>query len=225
MDLDSRRALDDVANLLMNASPTSDPMAPLSDRQLWSIVCEAYGDDFPVILRSNVSAYERRPGLNNPIRAHKSVIGVDGVTALREALVTQRSNGFHQLQGCLEIREPLAWHLVRHLQQKLIIVGHASASIRDQRFAADLGFEFVPVMRLVAHWVTALTRSVMRRTTQTQAAVVYDGFFITKSFRRGTRQAASSLRSDTGFALEHGGVGLENQIVQTFAIFRIPRYP
>lgn len=131
-------------------------MAPLSDRQLCSIVCEAYGDDLPVILRSNVSAYERRPGLNNPIRAHKSVIGVDGVTALREALVTQRSNGFHQIQGCLEIREPLAWHLVRHLQQKLIIVGHASASIRDQRFAADLGFEFVPVMRLVTHWVTAV---------------------------------------------------------------------
>jgi hypothetical protein len=38
-------------------------------------------------------------------------------------------------------------------------------------------------------------------------------------------QAASSLRSDTGFALEHGGVCFENQIVETFAIFRIPRYP
>ncbi|MEE4919994.1 hypothetical protein V2K23_11350 [Pseudomonas alliivorans] len=68
-----------------------------------------------------------------------TVIGVDGFTALREALVTQRSNGFHQIQGCLEIREPLAWHLLRHLQQQLIIDAHASASIRDQRFAADLG--------------------------------------------------------------------------------------
>lgn len=46
---------------------------------------------------------------------------------------------FHQLEGCLEIREPLAWHLVRHLQHKLIIDGHAPASIRDQRFAGDLG--------------------------------------------------------------------------------------
>ncbi|MCT4501636.1 hypothetical protein N0U25_27950 [Pseudomonas sivasensis] len=114
-------------------------MTPLSDGQLWSLACEAYGDDLPVILRSIVSAYERRPGLNNPIRVHRSVIGVDGFTALREALTTQRFSGFHQLEGCLEIREPLAWHLVRHLQQKLIIDGHAPASIRDQRFAADLG--------------------------------------------------------------------------------------
>ena len=114
-------------------------MTPLSDGQLWSLACEAYGDDLPVILLSLLSAYERRPGLNSPIRVHRSVIGVDGFTALREALVTQRSNGFHQLDGCLEIREPLAWHLVRHLQQKLIIDGHAPASIRDQRFAADLG--------------------------------------------------------------------------------------
>lgn len=119
-------------------------MTPLSDSPLWSLACEAYRDDLPVILRSNVSANERRPGLNNPIRVHKSVIGVDGFTALREALVTQRSNGFHQIQGCLEIREPLAWHLVRHLRQKLIIVGHASASIRDQRFAADLGLRVCP---------------------------------------------------------------------------------
>lgn len=114
-------------------------MTPLSDGQLWSLACEAYGDDLPVILRSLLSAYERRPGLNNPIRVHRSVIRVDGFTALREALVTQRSNGFHQIQGCLEIREPLAWHLVSHLQQKLITDGHAPASIRDQRFAADLG--------------------------------------------------------------------------------------
>lgn len=125
--------------IIDNASPTSDPMSPLSDGPLWSLACEAYGDELPVILRSLLIAYERRPGLNNPIRVHRSVIGVDGFTALREALVTQRSNGFHQIQGRLEIREPLAWHFVRCLQQKLIIDGHASASIRDQRFAADLG--------------------------------------------------------------------------------------
>lgn len=113
-------------------------MTPFSDDQLWSLACEAYGDDLPGILGSIVSAYERRPGLNNPIRAHRSVIGVDGFTALREALTTQRSS-FHQLEGCLEIREPLAWHLLRHLQHKLIIDGHAPASIRDQRFAVDLG--------------------------------------------------------------------------------------
>ena len=110
-------------------------MTPLSDGQLWSLACKSYGDDLPGILGSIVSAYERRPGLNNPIRVHS----VDGFTAIREALVTQRSNSFHQIQGCLDIREPLAWHLVRHLQQKLIIDGHAPASIRDQRFAADLG--------------------------------------------------------------------------------------
>lgn len=114
-------------------------MTLLSDGQLWSLACKAYGDDLPGILGSILSAYERRPGLNNPIRVHRSVIGVDGFTALREALTTQRFSGFHQLEGCLEIREPLAWHLVRHLQQKLIIDGHAPASIRDQRFAADLG--------------------------------------------------------------------------------------
>ncbi len=66
-----------------NASPTSEPMTPLSDGQLWSLACEAYGDDLPVILLSLLSAYERRPGLNNPIRVHRSVIGVDGFTALR----------------------------------------------------------------------------------------------------------------------------------------------
>ena len=44
-------------------------MTPLSDGQLWSLACEAYGDDIPVILLSLLSAYERRPGLNNPIRA------------------------------------------------------------------------------------------------------------------------------------------------------------
>lgn len=113
-------------------------MTLLSDGQLWSLACKAYGHDLPRILGSIVSAYERRPGLNNPIRVHGSVIGVDGFTALREALATQRSS-FHQLEGCLEIREPLAWHLVRHLQHKLIIGGHAPASIRDQCFAGDLG--------------------------------------------------------------------------------------
>lgn len=113
-------------------------MTLLSDSQLWSLACKAYGHDLPGILRSIVSAYERRPGLSNSIRAHRSVIGVDGFTALREALTTQRSS-FHQLEGCLEIREPLAWHLVRHLQHKLIIDGHAPASIRDQCFAGDLG--------------------------------------------------------------------------------------
>lgn len=91
------------------------------------------------ILRSIVSAYERRSGLNNPIRVHRSVIGVHGFTALREAFTTQRSSGFHQLKGCLEIREPLARRLVRHLQHKLIIDGHTSAWMRDQRFAGDLG--------------------------------------------------------------------------------------
>ena len=95
-------------------------MTLLSDGQLWSLASKAYGNDLPGILGSIVSAYERRPGLNNPIRVHS----VDGFTALREALVTQRSNSFHQIQGCLDIREPLAWHLVRHLQQKLIIDGH-----------------------------------------------------------------------------------------------------
>ncbi len=113
-------------------------MTLLSDGQLWSLACKAYGDDLPEILGSIVSAYERRPGLNNPIRVHRSVIGVDGFTALREALTTQRSS-FHQLEGCLEIREPLAWHLVRHLQHRLIIDGQAPASIRDQCFAGDLG--------------------------------------------------------------------------------------
>lgn len=113
-------------------------MTLLPDGQLWSLACKAYGDDLPGILGSIVSAYERRPGLTNAIRVHRSVIGVDGFTALREALTRQRSS-FHQLEGCLEIREPLAWHLVRHLQQKLINDGHAPAAIRDQRFAGGLG--------------------------------------------------------------------------------------
>lgn len=39
-------------------------MTPFSDDQLWSLACEAYGDDLPGILGSIVSAYERRPGLN-----------------------------------------------------------------------------------------------------------------------------------------------------------------
>lgn len=114
-------------------------MTALSDSPLWSLACRAYGDDLPLILGSIVSAYQRRPGLDNLIRVHRSVIGAVGFTGLREALAKQHPNGFHQLDGCLEIRERLAWHLVRHLQQKLIIDGHAPASIRDQRFAGDLG--------------------------------------------------------------------------------------
>lgn len=103
-------------------------MTLLSDGQLWSLACKAYGDDLPGVLGSIVSAYERRPGLNNLIRVHRSVVGVDGFTALRESLNTHGSS-FHQLEGCLEIREPLAWHLVRHLQRKLIIDGHALLSL------------------------------------------------------------------------------------------------
>lgn len=45
-------------------------MTLLSDGQLWSLACKAYGHDLAGILRSIVSAYERRPGLSNSIRAH-----------------------------------------------------------------------------------------------------------------------------------------------------------
>lgn len=61
-------------------------MTLLPDGQLWSLACKAYGDDLPGILGSIVSAYERRPGLTNAIR-DRSVIGVAGFTALREALL------------------------------------------------------------------------------------------------------------------------------------------
>lgn len=57
--------------IMDNASPTSDPMTPLFDGPLWSLACEAYGDKLPVILRSLLIAYERRPGLNNPIRVNR----------------------------------------------------------------------------------------------------------------------------------------------------------
>lgn len=114
-------------------------MTALSDSQLWSIACRAYGGDLPLILGSIVSAYQRRPGLESLVRVHRSVIGVGGFTALQEALTKHYPNGFHQHQGCLEIREPLGWHLVRHLQHKLINDGHAPESICDQRFAGDLG--------------------------------------------------------------------------------------
>lgn len=67
-------------------------MTLLSDGQLWPLACKAYGDDLPGILESIVRAYQRRPGLTSAIRVHRSVIGVAGFRALREALTTQRSS-------------------------------------------------------------------------------------------------------------------------------------
>lgn len=39
----------------------------------------------------------------------------------------------------------------------------------------------------------------------------------------GATQVASCLRRASGLALEHGGVGLEDQFVEVFTLFRIPR--
>jgi hypothetical protein len=63
----------------------------------------------------------------------------------------------------------------------------------------------------------------MRRTTHAHR----NGALVSNHqvFSQGHHAAASSVRSDTGFALEHVGVSLENQIVEAFTIFRIPRHP
>ncbi len=99
----------------------------------------AHGQGLRGMLEAILSTYRRRPGLEDAVRIHQSIVGHGAYAALVGALKSTLPHGFHELSGCVEIRVPLHWHLIGHLRRSLIDGGHASDTLRDHHFAGDLG--------------------------------------------------------------------------------------
>ena len=71
----------------------------------------AYGQRLRGMLQALLSTYRRRPGLEDSVHIHESLVGHGVYVALVEALKSTLPHGFQELSGCMEIRVPLHWHL------------------------------------------------------------------------------------------------------------------
>lgn len=58
---------------------------------------------------------------------------------MTQALDASSVEKFYPSPGCIEIREQLLWHILRHLQLALIRDGQASGAMRDSSSGGDLG--------------------------------------------------------------------------------------
>ncbi|AVI87160.1 hypothetical protein XJ28_27340 [Pseudomonas syringae pv. tomato] len=107
---------------------------------MWTAAEQAYGPNLQSLIEQALAEYKRQPGLDDLTRLHASMAGQDGLIALRSAL----SKRMPEMSGCnrgnyLELRRRLRWHIVWHLQQRLIEDGCATAAMRDDYLGTDLG--------------------------------------------------------------------------------------
>lgn len=106
---------------------------------VWSDASRTYGMSLPCLIAEAVKLYRRTPGLDELTRVHLSMTGPEALQALSSVL-TERLPGVGQHHhGFIEIRYRLRWHLVRHLQVRLIEDGHATVAMRDDLLGTDLG--------------------------------------------------------------------------------------
>lgn len=106
----------------------------------WTVAVHAYGPALQSLIEQVLAKYKRQPGLDDLTRLHVSTAGEEGLIALKYAL----SQRIPEMSGCdcgnyLELRRRLRWHIVRHLQQRLIEDGYATAAMRDDYLGTDLG--------------------------------------------------------------------------------------
>ncbi len=106
---------------------------------VWAMASSAYGASFDKELGEALALFRRRPGFDDMLRLYARTAG-PGLRVLARMLPLHCSSGVSRLHGeFVEIRYQLRWHIVRHLQWRLITDGHASPMIRDDFLASDLG--------------------------------------------------------------------------------------
>ncbi|RMP42548.1 hypothetical protein ALQ23_200197 [Pseudomonas syringae pv. antirrhini] len=97
----------------------------------------AYGPSFHQVIGQAFAEYKRQPGIDDLTRLHMSMAGSDTLNILASfSLPLARNEGESEY---LEIRHRLRWHIVRHLQRRLIADGHATDEMRDDLLGTDLG--------------------------------------------------------------------------------------
>jgi hypothetical protein len=110
------------------------------EASIWTAAVNAYGPVLRSLIEQVLAEYKRKPGLDDLTRLHASTAGQDGLIALRYALSERMpETSGDDLNDYLELRRRLRWHIVRHLQQRLIEDGCATAAMRDDYLSTDLG--------------------------------------------------------------------------------------
>src|SRR5471030_2030884 len=102
-------------------------MSTSFEQQMWAMAHSAYGEDLRKKLEVIISVYRRRPGLTDFVRIHERAVGHGSYASLVSALASTLPRSFHQHSDCVEIRVPLRWHIIRHLQRAMIEDGHATS--------------------------------------------------------------------------------------------------
>lgn len=104
---------------------------------IWMDASRAYGASLRQIIGQAFAQYKREPGIDDLTRLHMSVAGSDTLNILASfSSPPARNEGG---SAYLEIRLRLRWHIVRHLQQRLIADGYATDEMRDDLLGTDLG--------------------------------------------------------------------------------------
>lgn len=110
------------------------------EASIWTVAGRIYRSNLQSVIEQALVEYKRQPGLDDLTRLHASTAGQDGLIALRTAL----SKRMPEMSGCdrcnyQELRCRLRWHIVRHLQQRMIKDGSATPAMRDDYLSTDLG--------------------------------------------------------------------------------------
>ncbi len=109
------------------------------EADVWRTASKAYGAILPRLLDQAVRQYKRLPGLHDLTRLHVATVGSDILDALRSILANTATTGVSDHDGYITVRFGLRWHIVRHLQHRLIDDGCATSEMRDDFFETDLG--------------------------------------------------------------------------------------
>lgn len=110
------------------------------EAETWRLSCSEYPGKLAQMLQDALDCYSRRPGLDDLSRIHLATLTDLGFQVLGEVLESRSRHAWHiRHSDHIELRWQLREHLKRQLQMRLIHDGLASSSIRDERFAADLG--------------------------------------------------------------------------------------
>lgn len=114
-------------------------MSDVLKNEIIARAASVFGPGFAEMIHSVLLAYRRRPGLGDLVRIHEGAVGRPAYFALTQGLEASSVEKFYPSPGCIEIREQLLWHVLRHLQLALIRDGQASGAMRDSSFGGDLG--------------------------------------------------------------------------------------
>jgi hypothetical protein len=107
------------------------------EASIWMDAAWVYRASLHQIIGQAFAQYKREPGIDDLTRLHMSVAGSDTLNIPGSFSPPPARNEGES--AYLEIRHRLRWHIVRHLQQRLIADGHATNEKRDDLLGTDLG--------------------------------------------------------------------------------------